>query len=143
MEKGIFKELMKKYAAGHSTLEEEAFLIKNLTDKKSLETQWLRYVNGKKKIPAADLNAKVLEAINKKEKKSQSRKLVAGFMSIAASLLLLLIFFRPEPIPETKSLAEKEALLKKALAMFDNNSINKKNKKVLYEDDLIIIYSSK
>lgn len=64
-------------------------------------------------------------------------------MSIAASLLLLLIFFRPEPIPETKSLAEKEALLKKALAMFDNNSINKKNKKVLYEDDLIIIYSSK
>lgn len=73
MEKGIFKELMKKYAAGHSTLEEEAFLIKNLTDKKSLETQWLRYVNGKKKIPAADLNAKVLEAINKKKKEPKPK----------------------------------------------------------------------
>ena len=142
MEKRIFKDLMKKYAAGHSTLEEEAFLIKNSTNKKSLETQWLRYVNGKKKIPAADLNAKVLEAINKKEKKSQNRKLVVGFMTIAASLLLLLIYFRPEPIPETKSLAEKQALLKEALAMFDNNSINKKNKKVLYEDEIIIIYAT-
>lgn len=142
MEKRIFKDLMKKYAAGHSTLKEEAFLIKNSTDKKSLETQWLRYVNGKKKIPAADLNAKVLEAINKKEKKSQSRKLVVGFMTIAASLLLLLIYFRPEPIPETKSLEEKQALLKEALAMFDNNSINKKNKKVLYEDEIIIIYAT-
>lgn len=143
MEKGTFKDLMKKYAEGHSTLEEEALLFKNSTDKKSLETQWLRYVNGKKKIPAADLNAKVWEAINKKEKKSQSRKLIVGFMSIAASLLLLLIYFRPEPIPETKSLAENQALLKEALDMFENDNINKKNKKVLYEDDIIIIYASK
>ena len=63
-------------------------------------------------------------------------------MTIAASLLLLLIYFRPEPIPENKSLAEKQALLKEALAMFDNNSINKKNKKVLYEDEIIIIYAT-
>ncbi|GEO20528.1 hypothetical protein [Cyclobacterium qasimii] len=142
MEKGEIKKLMEKYAAGHSTLEEEELLIKNSTDNESIETQWFKYVKGKKQNPKTGFNDKIWEAIKKKEKKRLTRKLIIGGMSIAASLLFLLFYLRPAPIPETKSLAEKEALLKEALAMFENNTIKTNNKKVLYEDEIIIIYST-
>jgi len=141
MEKGKFKDLMEKYAAGHSTLEEEELLIKNSKPNDQIGTQWFSYVKGKKKNPAAQLNATIWEVIKKKEKGKQTRKLVISGMSIAASLLFLLFYFRPAPIPETKSLAEKQALLSEALSMFENNANKPNNKKVLYEDNLIIIYA--
>tara|TARA_R110001606_G_scaffold122831_1_gene255913 strand:+ start:282 stop:716 length:435 start_codon:yes stop_codon:yes gene_type:complete len=142
MEKGEIKNLMEKYASGHSTLEEEELLIRNSNDNESLETEWFKYVKRKKKNPTTGLNDKIWEVIKKKKKKSHTRKLLIGGMSIAASFLLLLFYYRPAPIPESKSLAEKEALLKEALAMFDNKTIKSSNKKVLYEDEIIIIYST-
>jgi len=142
MEKGEIKKLMEKYAAGHSTLEEEELLIKKSTDDESLETQWFQYVKGKKQNPRTGFNDEIWEDVKKKEKKKQIRKLIIGGMAIAASLLFLLFYLRSAPIPETKSLAEKEALLKEALAMFENNTIITTNKKVLYEDEIIIIYST-
>lgn len=143
MEKGNIKNWMEKYTSGQSTLAEEAYHVKNVEKSADNSSLWFRYLKKEKIKTPTDLNEKIWDKIQKREKKTKLRKLVIGSMSIAASLLLLLLFFKPEPNPKPYSLAEKQALLKEAMAMFENDNINKRNKKVLYEDDIIIIYASK
>lgn len=143
MEKEKFKDWMEKYSSGKSTLDEEASYVKDVEKNNENSSPWFMYLKEEKKNIPTGLNERVWDKIQKREKKNKLRKLVIGGMSIAASLLLLFLFFKPEPVPKSYSLEEKQALLKEAMALFENDNINKRNKKVLYEDDIIIIYASK
>jgi hypothetical protein len=142
MEKERFKALMEKYISGCSTLEEEELLMKHENGKNEYQSSWFSYIKKKRKSPPPQLNDTIWKAIQKKEKQRPLYKLAIAGISLAASIALLLIFYQPEPISEDASLAEKEAQLKEALSMFEDEKNESPKKMVLYEDDMIIIYTT-
>jgi GTP-binding protein EngB required for normal cell division len=142
MEKEKIKALMEKYISGRSTLEEEALLIKHSHDENQYPSSWFSYLKSIRKSPSPKLNDTIWKAIQKKEKRKYTYKIMIAGMSAAASIALLLVFNEPEPISESTSLAEKKALLKEALSMFEDEESTSSKKTVLYEDEMIIIYTT-
>ena len=142
MEKEKVKALMEKYTSGRSTLEEEALLIKHKHDENQYPSSWFSYIKSKRKNLSPKLNDTIWKAIQKKEKRKNTYKIMIAGMSVAASIALLLVFTKPEPISESTILAEKKALLKEALSMFEDKENTTPKKTVLYEDEMVIIYTT-
>ena len=124
-------KLIEKYNAGETSLVEEAYLKENADD---LELQaWFNYVNKSKVQAESNLKTDVWKAIDKK----RNRFRISVF-SAAASFMLLVFFTVDYFKPQQQSLAEKEALLQEAKAMFSDGLLTQN---IIYEDELVIIYT--
>jgi len=86
------------------------------------------------------LNTTLWDSFQKKKNRTRSVKI--GMMSAAASVLLLISLFIYNPEQKKLSYNEKEILLNEALNMIADTAQIKAKQRIIYEGDLITIYSS-
>lgn len=139
MKKVDIKHLVEKYKKGTSSLEEEAFLITKKTDLNIQDEVLFEYLE-KKKVPVPEnLNDTLWE--NFKRKNNKTRKLKTLIFSAVASVALFIAFFLIKPIEQEMSYEEKKALLNEAKAMIANTKKQFISQNIIYEDELIKIYT--
>lgn len=140
MKEEPIKSLIEKYEAGTSTLEEEQFLFENADNSEATLQTWATFVTHNKIAVPDNLNTTLWDSFQKKKKKIRSIKI--GVMSAAASVLLLISLFIYKPEQKKLSYHEKEILLNEALNMITDTTPIESKQRIIYEDDLITIYSS-
>ncbi|TXD47597.1 hypothetical protein [Polaribacter sp. IC073] len=140
MKKELIKTLLEKYEAGTSTLEEEQFLFENADNSDATLQTWATFVERNKIAVPNNLNTTLWDSFQKKKNKTRSIKI--GMMSAAASVILLISLFIYKPEQKNLSYHEKEILLNEALNMIADTTPIQSKQRILYEDDLITIYST-
>jgi hypothetical protein len=141
MKKVDIKKLLEKYKNGASNLEEDAFLRANKTDLDVKEEMYFTFLEKKKATVPKNLNDILWE--NFEKKRNKIKRLRIGVFSAVASLALIISLFFINPTEEEMSYEEKLALLKEAKAMIANAEQESNYKNIIYEDELIIIYTIK
>lgn len=140
MNKEEIKLLIEKYEAGDSTLSEEKFLFNSVENSDPATETWSTFAKHKQKTAPVDLNNSIWETIqNKKQKK---RRLSIGIISAAASVLIFLFISINHFSSNKMSSSEKEVLLNEALEMLASTQQKETEKNIIYEDEMIIIYTA-
>lgn len=140
MKEDRVKMLIEKYKEGMSTLSEDQFLFnKAKSSEPSLEA-WSTFVKNNKIETPENFNDNLWKSFqNKKIKKHKTSFLN---MSIAASVILLITFFIATLKQKQDSYFEKEALLNEALDMVSNSPQSGIEQQIIYENDMVIIYTT-
>lgn len=138
MKEAHIKTLLEKYKNGQTTLEEEKYLFKNKDKVLSPLTDWIAFEQKNKKKVPENLNEKLWYSFDEKTK--TKRKILKSTTIAAATIALLFTLYVKNTATETQTAAEKEALLKEAKSLFSDLE-NPKNKDIIFEDDLIIVYT--
>lgn len=128
------EEIIKKYMAGESSMEEEKELLESREKLDPALKAWSQYVqNSKKQAPEGLVDTISVTASNR------GRVIKMAVFAAAASILLLLGFYLGGSLQKQEnkemSLSEKQEKLAEAYAMFDDSE------NIIYEDDLIILYT--
>jgi len=134
-----FDHLLKKYLSAESTLEEEKILF---TTKGPPEHMWawFKYATKTKRKAPTHLKHSILKAIqSQKRKKRQFRIQVSA---IAASIILFATLLFNHFSTQKDHQNKNEVMLKEALSMFSDKQNKPMGQKVIYEDDMIVIYLS-
>ena len=133
------EKLIDKYLKAESTLEEEKEYFDEESGK-SNQDLWSSYVK-KSRIEAPDnINDSVWEAIQ--SVRNGKNRLIYGLVAVAASVALILAFSINSAKQKNNNYEEKAALLTEALSMFQQNEQKEEQRNIIYEDELIIIYTS-
>jgi len=149
MSREKFETLSEKYVAGDTSLSEEQFLCDNAQSVESPLKPWLQFVNQNRSRASFGLREDIWQTIQ--EKRSKKRRMVVGVFAAAASILLLLGIFVFHPIQQEVRQNRKEQLLTEALNMFEapkgtasdeSGRETAKEAALIYEDEMIIIYTA-
>ncbi|PQV50360.1 hypothetical protein CLV33_102221 [Jejuia pallidilutea] len=140
MKEETIKTLMEKYEAGNSTLEEEQILFKNSNTSTPKLKALGAFKKAHKKAPPKDFNDRLWTSFEGKT--SRKRRFSVVMLSAAASVVVLIMIAIYSLQPKTLSYAEKQALLDEALSMFPETEQIQRAQHILYEDDLVIVYTS-
>ena len=133
------KDLLDKYKAGETTSNEELYLQNNSNELHREHHDMFTYI-GKSKIKAPEnFNREQWKIFELKQKQKRINRY--SMVSIAASIIVVVSLLLMNPSENKMSTAEKQALLDEALLMIEEPQ--KENlETVLYEDDMVIIYTS-
>ncbi|KGL61822.1 hypothetical protein [Polaribacter sp. Hel1_85] len=131
--------IIKKYKAGKSSLQEEAFLFENVGESETEIKSIAAFVKQQKKIAPKNLNKDLWTSFEKRTNKN--KKLKTFFISAAASIVLISALLINNFNKNQLSNNEKEALLKEAKSMFLEFDKSKPAYSVLVENDLLIVYT--
>lgn len=134
------EKLIEKYEAGVSTLSEEQFLFNNTEYSDQNIAAWATFVKANKKTAPASFNESLWNAIQ--TRKNKQRRFTIGLISAAATLFLLVAIPICKIAYEKYSYKQKEMLLSEAYSMFNEAAQEQAKQNVIYEDELIIIYTS-
>lgn len=134
-----YKGLLKKYFAAESSLDDEENLF-NAEDKGPGIEEWSRYVKQKKKTVPANFNDVVWDGIQIRKKRRQ--RFLIGLSGLAAAIAIFVSMFISNSANKNISRDEKEALLNEALSMFSEETQGPAKQRIIYEDDIIIIYTA-
>ena len=140
MKKEQTENIKKLYEQGLSSREEEEYLLKCLANSKVGPDVWFRYINHHKKQIPENLEDDIWTSIqtNKKKKKTLFVKISAA----AASVLLILSFVFLNPLELRKmNEIEKNSALEEAFSLISESEQVSAMREILYEDDILIIYS--
>ncbi|KGK28837.1 hypothetical protein EL45_18655 [Cellulophaga sp. E6(2014)] len=141
MEENKAERIIKKYKEGQSTLSEEQFLFDNTENLKPSMKAWSTFVKNNKTTTPKDFNEHLWESFQ--NKKNKKRKVLIGALSVAASVSVLMALFLTHPAPEELNYSEKEALLNIAREMVNQTDLAEIEERVIYENDIVIIYTTK
>jgi hypothetical protein len=135
------KNLIEKYEAGESSLEEEKFLFDNAGDSGGTLVAWSTFVKNNKKTAAANFNETLWESFERQRNKK--RRLIIGALSAAASIVLITVSLFISNTQENElSYNEKAALLQESLEMFASVDGAQLEQDIVFENDLIVIYTT-
>ena len=140
MKEKKIEKLIEKYEVVASTLQEEQFLFDNAENSKSWIEAWSTFVKRNKKEAPENFNDKLWNSIQNRIIKERRGKM--RIISAAASVLLIIALSIGNLIQKELSNNEKEALLNQALSMFADSEQEITMENILYEDEIIIIYTS-
>jgi len=138
------KELTEKYKAGNSTLEEDQSLFNSTENTGSIFEPWSAFVKGNKREAPGNFNESLWNSFQNRTRSKY--RLRIAMMSAAASVILIITFLTVKPEQEKLSYSEKEALLEQAINMFEDSGQeiveqDITEQEIIYEDELIIIYT--
>lgn len=139
MKEDNIKELIRKYEAGKSTLEEEQLLFATTYASVPKHKALVAFVKAHKKTAPKDFNETLWTSFEKKKAKNQRFRI--GLLSAAASVLLLITIAVNSFKPTELSYAEKQALLQEVLSMFPKTEQMQSTQNIIYQDDLVIVYT--
>jgi hypothetical protein len=141
MKKETIKSLTHKYKQGETSKEEENFLIENAKISDKSIHSWLAPLKSNKEQIESQKGKISWDSFeNKIEKK---RKFKFGLViAAAASFALIATLSLGTPTENELSYAEKELLLNEALNMYKSKEVVLKSEQILYEDDMVIIYTN-
>jgi phospholipase/lecithinase/hemolysin len=134
------EKLIEKYEAGVSTLSEEQFLFTNTEHPDRNIAAWAAFVKANKKKAPANFNEFMWDAIQ--IRKNKQRRFTIGLISAAATVILLFTIPIYKIVNEKRSYKEKEILLSEAYSMFNDAEQIQSKQNIIYEDELIIIYTA-
>ncbi len=129
------KELIDKYLEANSSLDEEREIF-NAKKANSELDPWFSFAKRSGAKAPKNMNDSVWDAIQIKRKKS--KRLIYGLVASAASIALIITLSVNSSKQSDK---EKEALLKEALSMFKKEEPKTEKQNIIYEDELIVIYT--
>lgn len=141
MEENKAERIIKKYKEGQSTLSEEQFLFDNTENLNPSMKAWSTFVKNNKTTTPKDFNEHLWASF--KTKRNRKRKLLIGALSVAASVSVLIALFLTHPAPDELNYSEKEALLNIAREMVNQTDLAEIEERVIYENDIVIIYTTK
>lgn len=137
MSEETIKNIIQKYKAGESSLEEEKHLFNSEEKMEKPFKIWSSFViQNQNEIPE-NLNEKLWISFEEKTKRKSKFKITV--LSAAASIVFLLSFFFYNNNQSKLKEIEKAALLEEAKRMF-NNTDNEEMYTKLLEDELVIVY---
>ena len=139
MSKQRTEDLINKYVAGESSLAEEEALFNSGQPAPGMD-EWSRFVKGQKQEVPPQLQETIWTSIQTRKRNRQ--RFLWGLSGIAASIALLIAFFIGNPDNDQLSDAEKQAALYEALSMFSEDQNTPEQQSIIYEDELIIIYTA-
>jgi len=135
------KRLIKKYKEGQSTLNEEQFLFHSTESLDPSLDAWSTFVKNNQTETPKDFNAQLWESFQ--NRKNRKRKLFIGIFSAAASVVLLVSLFLGTPKQDELNYAEKEAMLSLAKEMVSNSDSVEIEQNIIFENEIVIIYTTK
>ncbi|WP_439133009.1 hypothetical protein [Polaribacter sp.] len=139
MNEETIKNIIEKYKAGASSLEEEKRLLQSAKKMEHPLKKWFDFVKlNQNKIPE-NFKDTLWESFEAKTKKTQ--KLKVGLWSVAASITLILSLFVYNMNSNELSESEKSALLEEAKSMFEDEKKEQMIYNKILENDLIIVYT--
>lgn len=141
MEENKADSILKKYKEGQSTLSEEQFLFDNTENLEPSMKAWSTFVKNNKTTTPIDFNERLWASFE--TKRNRKRKVLIGALSVAASVSVLIALFLTHPAPEELNYSEKEALLNIAREMVNHTDLAEIEERVIYENDIVIIYTTK
>lgn len=133
-------KLIEKYVAGASTLQEEQFLFDNAENSRSMNEVWYTFVKRNKREAPENFNDTLWNSFQNRT--IRKRRLKIGIMSAAASVILIITLFIGNQVQNKLNYNEKEALLNQTLNMFADSEQETPKENIIYEDKMIIIYTS-
>jgi hypothetical protein len=139
MSKETIDKIKEKYEAGTSTLSEEKLLFTTSNETDPRIEAWSAFVSQKKKTAPLDLSTSIWNSIEKKKRKKH--QLSIRVMLAAASVFLIAFLALNQFSNKEISHKEKEALLAEALDMFSDSEPKELAQNIIYEDDMVIIYT--
>lgn len=141
MKKEYIDKQLEIYEQGLSSADEERELISLLGDSDKGSNYWFKYIKQHKRIAPVNLESDIWSAIQSKEQRKRRTLFKIG--SVAASVILAVSLFFTFDIlrPEEMSYEEKEVALKEAMALFSETQEKPVLEEILYEDEIIIIYT--
>jgi hypothetical protein len=132
--------LTSKYKAGETSRQEELYLQKNSTKIENAQKDIFRYIQHHKKKAPRDFNEKQWQIFELKQKRRKIRRY--SIISVAASVLIVVSLLLINTPQKEMDYLEKQALLEEALLMIENAEQDNQET-VLYEDEMVIIYTIK
>ena len=135
------ERLIKKYKEGQSTLSEEQFLFDSTENLESSLDAWSTFVKNNKTETPKGFNTLLWASFQ--NRKNRKRKIFVGVISAAASVILLMSLFFANPKQEELNYSEKEVLLSLAKEMVSNSVSAEIEQSIIYENEIIIIYTTK
>ncbi len=133
------KHLMKRYNEGDSSQKDEKYLIENRNKLNIKEKTIFDFIQQNKIVTPANFNETQWESFTTKQKQKKRNRY--SYISIAASILIVVSVFLFKPFDQEMDIAEKQALLNEALLMLGPVE-EETTQTILYEDELVIIYTS-
>lgn len=130
-------KLIGKYLEAESNLKEEQEIFNAETENSELDP-WLNFAKKTRVKAPENLNDSVWKSIQNKRK--ASRRIIYGLVATAASVALVISLSVNSS--KKQSYEEKEALLKEALAMFEENEPQQELWNIIYEDEMIVLYTA-
>ncbi|PQJ80257.1 hypothetical protein [Polaribacter porphyrae] len=138
MKEEHIKNLIQKYKSGTTSLEQEKTLFETTDIPDNSIKKVSSFVKNSKKEVPENFNEKLWDSFEGKTKKSN--KFNYGWLSVAASIVLIITLYMYSNKETEMTIAEKEALLNEAKAMFENEK-QEENYKIILENELVIVYS--
>lgn len=139
MNEEIIKNIIEKYKAGESSLQEEKKLFNTAKKMEEPLKKWSFFVKHNQKHIPENLNEKLWKSFEEKIKKPN--KLKIGLFSTAASIALIFSLFFFNTHQNELSESEKSALLEEAKSMFVDENQHQETYNKILENDLIIVYT--
>lgn len=139
MSRDRLNALIKKYLAAESTLDEEETLRSAENQNPTMQA-WSTYVKWKRKKAPANLNDTIWASIQTRRKKR--RRVFYTLSGVAASIILFFTISLNNTNNKSLSYEEKSDLLNEALSMFSNERQTLEEQNIIYEDDMIVIYTT-
>ena len=140
MKEDEINKLIEKYKEGESTLDEEQFLLDHVDESEPSLKLWSSYVNNTKIQVPEHFNDSLWKSFEKR--KAKKRKVFVTGIMAAASILLLIPLLLTQSTNKELDYAEKEALLHQALMMVSDSNTNETQQNIIYENEMIIIYTT-
>ncbi len=140
MKEDEIERLIEKYKEGNSTLNEEQFLFDHSKNSEPSLEAWSTFVKNNKKETPNNFNDTLWESFQ--NKKIGKRKRFVRIISAAASVILLISLYIASPKQKEVSYSEKEDLLNQALNMVYNSEPSEIQQSIIYENEMIIIYTT-
>lgn len=135
------QQLVARYKEGKTSLEEEKTLFRAFKNTDAPFEPWSSFVTGVKKDVPADFNNMQWKLFN--DKTEQKPRFLFKIMSTAAAIgvFITLYFFYSEE--KKLDYAQKEALLEEAINMIPKPDLTLTPQTVIYENEMVIIYTTK
>lgn len=139
MKEERIKELINKYKAGTTSTEDEVELQHNYEKLEPTHKHIFRFIQQQKTKAPQHFNEEQWQIFERKQKGLKAKRY--AWISVAASIVLVVSLFLMKPNKDKMDLAQKQALLEEALLMIESSTEDNKQT-ILYEDELVIIYTS-
>ena len=137
MKKEPSDDLIRKYLAGETSLDEEEVLIS--TEGKSPDAYtWFTYASRTRRKARPGLNDSIRTVIQNRKKRNQ--RFLFTVYGIAASIAIFLLVSNYQPSDTNAEYKKKEALLNEALSLFPEEKTVPASRNIVYEDEMVIIY---
>ena len=139
MKEEHINHLISKYKAGETSKQEELYLQHHSENLEHEQKDMFKYIHEHKTHAPSNFNEDQWKIFQLRQKQRKINRY--SIISVAASLIVVVTLFLMKPAGKEMDITEKQAKLNEALQLIDNTQQVNEND-ILYEDELVIIYTS-